>query len=151
MSNFIKTDGFEGQNTLGLQVVNLYITDTSGSVGDWVAIYAGDTTNPGAIDGESYRIADADNADAKYDTVGVLMQTVTAAGFYPVAVKGRVQANVTSGASVASGDRLTIGSTAGRAIEITGTDPDLRIIGACRSTPSGNLAYVDIYPHPRFL
>jgi len=149
------TDGFpDGSGTNAVnqnrQVERLYCT-AAVTAGDWIAEYASDTTNPAGKTGESYRTADADNADAVWGTVGVAAETTTAAGYATVYVRGRVTgANVDSGAAVAIGDDLSIGSTAGRAIEYTGTNPNLRVIARCLSTPSSNTADVEIYPHPKF-
>ena len=53
---------------------------TAFAVGDWIAVYPTDVTNPGAIDGESYRLADSDNLGAGFDTVGVAMQALIVLG-----------------------------------------------------------------------
>jgi len=159
MSSVQRTDGWDGNNAVGVvQYVQLWCVGTTAiAVGDWVAVYATDTTNPGAIDGESFRLADSDNIGAATDTVGVATQALAlnASGFILVQVSGSyVGANVDSGASVANGDPLCIGSTGGRAIEQVldaSTTANRRTIGICRSTPSANTATVEILPHPRFL
>jgi hypothetical protein len=151
----MKSDGFStggtNQNSQAAQDILLWCTEAITS-GDWIAEYATDTTNPGARPGQSYRTADSDNADAVYGTVGVAQQTTSAAGFCMVRVRGYVaSANVTDGASVAIGDDLIIGSTAGRAIEWVDGNTNVRIIGRCESTPSSNTAAVTLYPHPKFV
>lgn len=150
----LKLDGFDGQDTESAVDVSLWITETA-TAGDWIATHPTDVTNPGGIEGDSFRIADVDEAPAKYDTVGVLVETVTvtapAVGVMgKVRVRGRITANVDSGAAVAKGDFLAIGATAGRAVEYSGTDPSLRVIGTCQSTPADNTALVSINVHPRF-
>lgn len=148
-----KLDGFDGNNTDEYQLVTLWVTEAA-TAGDWIASDASDTSNPGGYAGGpsgSFRIADADEAQSVYDTVGPIAFTTTAAGYAQVYVRGRATANVDSGAAVAVGDFLSIGSTAGRAIEYTGTNPALRQIGTCLTTPSSNLATVEINPHPMFI
>lgn len=153
MAFAIKTDGWAGSGTnvssMAAQDVMLWCT-AAVTEGDWIATHATDTTNPGAIDGESYRTADADNADAKYGTVGVALQTTSAAGYAMVRIAGSItSANVAD--AVSDGNDLSIGTTAGRAIAYTGTDPDLRVIGRATSDGSvSNVASVIIYRHPRF-
>ncbi len=150
MSLVIKPDGYTDTVNDSVQTMLLWVTTTSGSAGDWIAEYTSDTSNPGGVTGESYRTADADNADAVYGTCAVAAVAWSAAGYVPCYIRGFCTANVDSGAAVAIGDDLSIGATAGRAIEYTGTNPDLRVIGRCLSTPSSNLATVEIFPHPRF-
>lgn len=150
----LKLDGFDGQDTESAVDCTLWITETA-TAGDWIAVHPGDTTNPGGSEGDSFRIADADEAPAKYNTVGVLVESVTVTApltgvLGKVRVRGRITANVDSGASVAIGDYLAIGTTAGRAVEYTGTDPSLRVIATCESTPSNNQALVSLNVHPRF-
>lgn len=142
----LKLDGFDGQDTESAVDASLYLTEAV-TAGDWIAVYAGDTTNPAGTDGDSYRRADSDNADALYDTVGVAVATTSGAGMALVRVRGRISANVTTGAS---GD-LAIGSTAGRAVNYSGTNPLLRVIGRAYGTAANNTAVVSINPHPRFL
>lgn len=147
MSIFLKLDGFDGSDTESYVPATLWLTEAV-TEGDWIAVHYGDTTNPGGALGDSFRLAD--DGEVTYDVVGVAVQTTTGAGLYPVYIRGRVTANVDSAAAVAEGDPLSIGATAGRAIEYTGTNPALRVIGTCVSTPSANLATVEINPHPRF-
>ena len=144
-----KGDNFNGYDTGSAVDVSLWMTEAA-IVGDWVAVHVNDTTSPGAGQGESYRIADADEASATYDTVGFLVEACAAASFGRVRVKGRGPANVDSAAAVIIGDLLSIGATAGRAIESTGTNPALRVLGTVESTPASNLAIVHLAVHPRF-
>ncbi len=161
----LKTDGWDigpisgtAQYDGGKQTARLWFNTASGAVavGDFVAVFATDTGNPGAIDGETYHIADSDVIDAAYDTVGVALEAmaITQTGFLQVQISGRyVGANVDSNASVANGDPLCIGGTAGRAIEQVldaSTTANRRTIAICRSTPSNNTADVDLIRHPHF-
>jgi hypothetical protein len=151
----VKRDGWAGSgtnyNSVAARTALLYVTNTSGSAGDFISIHPTDTANPSGLVGESYRIADADNVPDAYNVVGVATAAWSAAGMIQVQVSGYAPvANVDSGASVAIGDNLSIGTTAGRAIEYTGTNPEVRVIGSCQSMPSGNLAAVLLNPHPRF-
>ena len=140
---------FNGSDTEAAAPVGLWMTEAA-TAGDWIAVHYGDTTNPqSGLEGDSYRIADAD--EEVYDVVGVLVANCSAASFAPVQMRGRINANVDSAAAVVVGDKLSIGAAAGRAIEYTGTNPALRVIGVCVSTPSGNLADVIVFPHPRYL
>lgn len=145
-----RLDGFNGQQTDAAVDMSFWCTDAV-IVGDWVAFYDSDTTNPGGYTGFSCRLGDDSNADAKFGTFGFAVEASSAASYGKFRVRGRGSANVDSGASVAIGDDLTIGTTAGRAIEFTGTDPQLRLIARCESTPSSNLATVELYVHPRLV
>lgn len=144
-------DGTTNAATEAAGYATLWCTEAI-TQGDWIAEYATDTTNPTGKPGNSYRKADSDNADALYGTVGIATQTTTAAGPCQVQVRGRTPAyaNVDSGASVIIGDDLIIGATAGRAIEWTSGNNNVRLIGRCESTPSSNAASVTLYEHPKF-
>lgn len=156
MSAVIKSDNFDGTYSAAAMFVRLWCEATVAiASGDWVAVYATDTSNPGAVDGETYRVADNDNAGAGCDVVGVATEALASGtGWVTVQVRGRrASVNVDSGASVANGDPLCIGATAGRAVEQiidASTTANRRTIGICRSTPSGNTATVDILAHPKF-
>ena len=76
MSLVLKPDGFTDTVNDSPQTMLLWVTTTSGSAGDWIAEYTSDTSNPGGVTGESYRTADADNADAAI----LLAQRVVAQG-----------------------------------------------------------------------
>lgn len=154
----IKSDGFApaGTNvaTNAQQAVSLWCTAAQ-TVGDWVAEFTSDTTNPAGQTGDSYRAADSDNADALYNTVGVAAETTTAAGYCLVYVRGRVDvANVNSGGGApAIGDDLIIGATAGRAVAWADGNTNVRLIGRTLSTPGAvvaNQAAVELYVHPKF-
>lgn len=139
-------DGSTNSNLEAAQFVSLWCTAAITS-GDWIAVYAGDTTNPQGRAGDSFRTADADNADALYDTVGVAVQTTTAAGYCLVQTRGYcATANV---ASAADGV-IAISSTAGRAENYAGTNPELRPLGTTQAAASGNVASVYLNVHPRF-
>lgn len=146
-----KADGFalNGSTNSNLeagQFVSLWCTEAI-TAGDWVAVYASDTTNPQGRAGDSFRKADNSNADALYDTVGVAVQTTTAAGQCSIQVRGYCAvANV---ASAADG-QLAISTTAGRAEDYAGTNPELRVIGSTQAAASGNVASVYLNVHPRF-
>lgn len=133
------------------QIIRLWCT-AAVTTGDWISEFTSDTTNPAGLAGESFRTAVSSNADALMGTCGVAAETTTGAGFAMVQIRGRVSgANVTSSAAVAIGDDLVIGSSAGRAVEYAdATTYNLRLIGRCLSTPSGNTADVELYVHPRF-
>ena len=147
----IKSDGFALNGSTNVaseaaQYVSLWCTAAVTS-GDWIAVHAGDTTNPAGQAGDSFRTADVDNSDALYDTVGVCQQTTTAAGYALVQVRGWCQnANVASGASGV----IAISATAGRAEDYAGTNPELRPLGTTQAAASGNLANVYLNVHPRF-
>lgn len=146
----IKSDGFApaGTNvaTEAMQIVSLWCTEAITS-GNWIAVYAGDTTNPAGQAGDSFRTAINSNADAVYDTVGVATATTTGAGYCPVQVRGWcASANVATGASGV----LALSSTSGRAEDYAGTNPELRPLGTTQAAASGNVAAVFLNVHPRF-
>jgi len=156
-------DGTTNVASEAAQVVTLWVTSVAVDlkVGDWIAEFATDTTNPAGATGDSYRNAISTNADALMGTVGVLVGsgpvgTVVraangAAGVLPVQIRGRAPiANVDSAAAVAIGDDLVIGTVTGRAIEWTDGPYNVRILGRCASTPSSNGASVYLYEHPKF-
>lgn len=148
MADIVKIDNFNGNYTQSSSIQQLWLTEAV-TAGDAISIHWADTTNPGAVQGESYRIGDSD--EETYDFVGIALATTSAAGYAAVQVRGVVTtANVDSGASVAIGDKLSLGSTAGRLIEYTGTNPALRVVGVCLTTPSGNTASILLYGHPKF-
>jgi hypothetical protein len=149
MAAIVKIDNFTGQYTASYTIGQLWLTEAV-TLGDGISIHWGDTTNPGTVQGESYRKCLA--SEDTYDFVGVAAQTTTAAGYTSVYLRGVVPvANVDSTAAVAIGDKLSIGATDGRLIEYIGTDPELRVVGVCLTTPSGNLASVLLYGHPKFI
>ena len=143
-----KQDGYNGSFTDSSVSEQLYCTEAV-TAGQWIAIHWNDLTNPGAIQGESYRIADSD--EETYDVVGVALQTTTAAGFVQVQVRGVCPtANIADAASTI-GQKLAISSTAGRAEAYSGTNPALRVIGAVVTAPSSNVGSCRIYPHEKFI
>jgi hypothetical protein len=165
----LRADGFDINAVTGVAnydegavFAQLWCDATVGiAVGDWVAVYYGSTSNPGAIDGETYRIADADNVGAAVDTVGVAMQALTvgsAANFIQVQIGGYCPvANVDSAGgpppTIVDGTPLCISATGGRAttnVLDASTTANRRTIGTCRSVPAANLAAVSINRHPRF-
>jgi len=142
-------DGRDGTLNEGLEIMTLWVTSTSGSAGDWITSYPTDTTNPAGLTGGSYRTADADNAEALDGTCAVALEAWTAAGWVRCAIRGIVDTcNVAD--AVATPGALSIGSTAGRAIAYTGTNPELRVIGRSLAAASSNNARTLIYKHPRF-
>lgn len=160
----LKPDGFDvnaitlsGTNfDGGFQSVQCFCDATVAiAAGDWIAVYPTTTADPGGTDGYEYRIANSGNVGAATDTIGVALQALASGtGFIQVQISGyNTIANVDSGASVANGDPLCIGATGGRAIEQVldaATTANRRTIGICRSTPSANVATVEILRHPRF-
>lgn len=127
------------------QVTTFWCTEAV-TLGDFIAFYDSDTTNPAGVAGQSVRKAVSSNADAVYGTFGVATQTTTGAGMLPVQVRGYCAvANVATGAS----GELAISSTAGRAEDYAGTNPELRVLGFTQAAASGNLAAVYLYEHPR--
>ena len=146
-----KLDGFDGNVTDQYRPATLWLTEAV-TAGDWIASDASDTSNPGAYVGGisgSFRLADSDEAEALYGTVGVAVATTTAAGYAQVYVRGRVTANVTDGVSV--GADVIIGATPGRAVVYADGNTNVRILGKVLVAPSSNLAMVEINPHPWFI
>lgn len=144
-----KSDNYNGNQTESSVSAQLWCTEAV-TAGNWIAIHWNDVTNPGATQGESYRIADGDEDD--YDVVGVALQTTTAAGFAQVQVKGIVTTADVADAADTLGTKLMISATAGRAEAYSGTDPLVRVLGATTTTASAsNVASVLLYPHPRFI
>jgi hypothetical protein len=125
----LKMDGWDGSDTEAAQQAQLWLTETV-AAGDWIAVHEGDTTNPGGLEGDSFRLADSD--EETYDVVGVAVNASTGAGLYPVYIRGKVSANVATG--TASGVLLQIDATTpGQAELYAGTDPALRVLGTTRA------------------
>lgn len=159
MSLIFKPDGWNGVVNDSPEVMSLYLTNTGGTAftataGDAVAVFASSTAATGGATGEAYRLADSANADAEDGTCAIVVDTVSvpAGGTWvPCYISGRVTANVDSGASVAIGDDLIVGSTAGRLVEYgDATTYNIRVVGKCLSTPASNLATIYLNKHPRF-
>jgi hypothetical protein len=149
MSFMIKQDNYAGSGDYGYEAKMLWCTGAV-TAGDAISWFPSDTTNQASLAGFSFRSADSANADAAHGTCGIALETTTAAGFAKVQIAGKyTAANVTSGASVAIGDALQVGSTAGRLVEKT-SDATLRAVAICLSTPSGNTADIVLLKHPMF-
>jgi len=162
-----KTDGYIAAGATGRakpQTAKLWCTDQVIAAGEWIAMYAGDITSPsGLANGVSgsFRIADASNTDAIYNTVGVAMESVdhsasaTAAGYVEVAIQGfvadaRVLDAVTAGQDLVI-DATGSGATAGYADAVGAEGANTRIIGnAVTAGSPTNLADVIVYLHPMF-
>lgn len=152
-----KTDNFDGNYSGGAEFRQLWCEASVAIVeGDWLAVSVTDTSNPGAIAGETYIAADATGAtdNSNYDTVGVATQALASGtGFLMVQISGR-RTGVNVDAAVDVGDILCIGTTKGRAIETifdgTGNE-NRRPIGRAVTAASSNTSTVDIYKHPKFL
>lgn len=153
----IKTDNFEGNYSGAAEFRQVWAEATVAIVaGDWLAVSVTDTSNPGAIAGETYIAADATAAtdNSNYDTVGVATEALASGtGFIQMQISGR-RTSVNVDAAVDAGDILCVGTTKGRAIEMifdgTGNE-NRRAIGRAVTAASSNTSTVDIYKHPKFL
>ena len=160
--SLIKADGYianGGTGRTGPSKTQVWITDQTVTVGQWVASYAGDTTSPsGLANGPqgSFRLAISSNADAVYNTVGVVMEAVdnspssTAAGYVEIAIAGAVDTMNIVSASVAAGDSLIISGTSAAATVVGTPTADVRVIGQCITDGGSNQGSGLIFPHPMF-
>lgn len=152
----MKSDGYvaNGNNgRTGPLVASLWCTEAV-TIGDWIASFATDVTNPGAFAGGpegSFRIGVSSNADAVYNCVGVALETTTAAGYVQVAVGGYVSVADLISASVAAGDDLILSGTAGAATLVGTPTANVRVVGQCITDGGSNSGSVWVNPHPWFL
>jgi len=157
MSLILRTDNFDGNYDGGAGFARLWCEATVAIVaGDWIAISPTDSSNPGAVVGESYIAADATSATdpANFDVVGVATQALASGtGFVVVQTKGR-RTGVNVDAAVDAGDILCVGTTKGQAVEqvfdTANTTENRRSIGRAVTAAVANASTVDIYPHPKF-
>lgn len=140
---------YAGTGDYGTQSIRVWCT-AAVTAGDWIAIDSNDTTNPSALEGWSFVTADS-GVEGDYDTIGVAMDTTTAAGFVTVQIAGRYDgANVAD--AVTLGQNLVISTTAGRAAAVAAEGTSSRIIGkALSAADANNDANVWIFPHPAFV
>src|SRR3990167_3958684 len=121
MSLILRTDNFDGNFDGAYGSARLWCEATVAIVaGDWIAISPTDTSNPGAVIGETYIAADATSPTdpANYDVVGVAPEALASGtGWVVVQTKGR-RTSVNVDAAVDAGDILCVGTTKGRAIEM---------------------------------
>lgn len=169
MTMALRPDNFDANLGDGAIFANLWVTTTLKiENGDWIAIHTADTTNPGAVTGESYRTAISTDAESMVNTVGVACEAVAAgaaARFIQVQIKGRrTQVSVDDDGGFADGGPLCIHSSAGQAtgqlIDTSTGTINRRTIGIIRSAPttaasgyttSGESATVDILMHSKFM
>ncbi len=159
----LRTDGFDitpisgtTQYDGGTQTASLFVDATVAIAQyDWIAILAGNTANPGGIDGETYCAADATGTtdESNYDVVGVALEALASGtGFIQVQIAGRV-ASARVDAAVDADDVLCVGTTKGEAIEQVfdaATTANRRSIGVARAAASSNYAACDVWRHNKF-
>jgi hypothetical protein len=144
-----KQDNFNGNGDYGDMFATVWITEAA-SAADWIALKTNDATNPAGLEGFSFRKAINSNADATYNTIGVLTVTITAAGYAQVQIGGKyASANVATAVTI--GQDLVISSTSARATAVGVETTSTRIIGRALAGASSNLCDVEIVPHPMFL
>lgn len=153
----VKNDNFDGTYSGGAETVTVWAEATVAIVaGDWLAVSVTDTSNPGAIAGETYIAADATGAtdNSNFDVCGVACQALASGtGFIQMQISGR-RTSVNVDAAVDAGDILCVGTTKGQAIEQifdAATNANRRSIGRAVTAASSNTSTVDIYRHPRFI
>lgn len=149
----MRLDNFDGNLSYGEQFLELYATEAV-TADSWVALYAGDTANPGGDPLVSVRMAISTNADALQGTCGVATKTTTAAGMVVIQIAGR-RTGVNVASTVVAGEPLVISSTSGRAqdanqLAAAGASYDYRVCAQAVTTASANTSTVDIFKHPRF-
>jgi hypothetical protein len=121
------------------------------TAGNWVAIDSTNTANPQGVVGYSVRTAVNTNADALSGICGIAAQTTTAAGMLRVQVKGRYNSANVANAVNAAGLGIVCSSSSGRAdLASAQSTDDYRLCGYSLAAASGNLADVQIVPHPFF-
>jgi hypothetical protein len=157
-----KTDGYIANGGSGRTLpltAKLWITDQTVTAGQWIASYAGDVTSPSGLAGGpqgSFRKADSGNADAVYNTVGVVRTAVdnsaasAAAGYVEVILGGYTDTMNIVSVSVAPGDDLIISGTSAAAIAVGTPTANVRVIGHCISDGLSNQGAGIIYLHPMF-
>tara|TARA_R110000868_G_scaffold84975_5_gene239292 strand:- start:3048 stop:3542 length:495 start_codon:yes stop_codon:yes gene_type:complete len=157
-----KTDGYIAAGGTGRTlplIAKLWVTDQTVTAGQWIASYAGDVTSPSGLAGGpqgSFRKADADNADAVYNTVGVVRTAVdnsasaTAAGYVEVIIGGYADTMNIVSASVAANDDLIISTTSAAATVVGTPTANVRVIGQCLTDGGSNQGTGIIHLHPMF-
>ena len=146
-----KQDNFNGNGDYGDMFATVWSTGATTTAGNWTAVQTNDSTSPAALEGFSFRVANAGNTDALYGTVGVVTVSLTAAGYAQVQIGGRY---ATAAVNATIGQDLIIDTNAGRAVAVGNAATNgaaYRIIGRALATSAANVASVDIYPHPMFL
>ncbi len=160
----LRSDGFDippismsgTQYDGGLQTARVFADATVAIVvGDWISIYAGQTSNPGAIDGQTYCAADATGTtdNSNFDVVGVALDALASGtGFIQIQISGRCP-TCRVDAAVDAGDILCVGTTKGEAVEQVfdaATLANRRSIGRAIGAASSNYAACDVYRHPQW-
>lgn len=153
-----KADNFDGNfdGEAAAQFVRMWAEATVAIVaGDWLSVSPTDTSNPGAVIGETVIAADATATDdpSNFDVVGVAVDALASGtGFIGVQVAGR-RTSVNVDAAVDAGDILCVGTTKGRAIEQVfdaSTTANRRAIGKAITVAVSNTSTVEIFKNPRF-
>ena len=147
-----KADGYVANGNTGRVgpiTAKLWCTEAV-TAGQWIALYYSDTTNPAGLAGFSFRLADSDNADATYGTVGVALETTTAAGYVQVQIAG-YNASAYTVAAVAAGSFLVVDALAGSVDAFAAEGINFRIVGQCLVDTSATRGEVVIYMHPMFV
>jgi len=158
-----KADGYVANADTGRTqplTAKLWVTDTTVTAGQWIASYPSDTSNPGALNGGpegSFRIADADNTDALYNTVGVVRSGIvnpSGGGYVEVIIGGYADTiNLVSASATAYAD-LVISTTAGAAADVGNAATNgaaYRIIGQCITDGGSNQGTGLVNMHPMFV
>lgn len=155
---FIKSDGYVangGTGRVGPITAKVWCTEAV-TAAQWIASYPTDTTSPSGLAGGvqgSFRIADGSNADALYNTVGVALETTTAAGEVQIAISGYVgTAGLKSGSTTVGAD-LVIHTDAGLACDVGNAATNgaaYRIIGTCLTDSGSDYGSVIVNLHPMF-
>lgn len=154
----IKSDAYVANGDTGRvfpQTIKLYCTEAVAE-GQWIAQYGGNTSSPSGLAGGpegSFRIADGSNADALYDTVGVAMETTTAAGMVEVAIYGYVGTVGLKSGSTTANSNLVIHTDAGLACDIGNAATNgaaYRILGTCITDGGSDVGTAWLYLHPMF-
>lgn len=151
----MQIDNFDGNFDFNSEFVTLYTTATI-TAGNWVAFVTNDASNPGAIDGVSVITAISTTAGAPSNTCGICTDTVTVSGAVQTPVRVQIcgkyaTANVVT--TTADGVGLAISNVSGQAQAASAsTTNDFRTIGRALSAATvGNVAEVEIFPHPFFI
>lgn len=151
----IKGDGYVaagGTGRTGPQTAKLYCTEAV-TAGDWIASYATDTSSPSGLAGGpqgSFRKAISTNADAVYNTVGVAVETTSAAGEVLVNISGYSSLMKIVSASVAAGDDLITSSTSAAATVVGTPTANVRVVGSCITDNADNTGTGMVNLHPMF-
>lgn len=150
----MQADNFDGLSNLNAEFVTLYTTTTL-TAGQWVSFATNDVLNPGAIDGLSVVAAISSTTGHRANICGVADQAVTPVASAQTAVRiqiagYRASANVAT--ATTDGCALACGGTAGLAQLASGVSTnDYRVCGRGLSDASGDVAEVEIFPHPTFI